>query len=220
MVSERVYRALLVVYPAEYRREYGGPMVQLFRDRMRRDGGGFRTPVVWVRMVFDLLGSAFMEHRERATWESATVKRAAVRSGEFLLWSLVGAIGLYMVTTLAVVVASIVSLKTGWHTFTIETGFGVTQDAPREFWVMYRPDNTSGHPRQNQDVVRVRPDPDLGTRCGGRSSDRSRTGNASPEDLFEVVVGVRPSAIRGSHPQKVPLRQVRAHAAHEFANRL
>ena len=131
MVSERVYRALLVVYPAEYRREYGGPMVQLFRDRMRRDGGGFRTPVVWVRMVFDLLGSAFMEHRERATWESATVKRAAVRSGEFLLWSLVGAIGLYMVTTLALVIASIVSLKTRWHTFTIEG-----------FFLTYRPDNT------------------------------------------------------------------------------
>ena len=142
MISERLYRALLVFYPAGHRRDYEEPMVQLFRDRMRRDGGGFRTPVVWVRMVFDLLGSAFMEHRERATWESATVKRAAVRSGEFLLWSLVGAIGLYMITTLAVVVASIVSLKTGLYPFTIETGFGVTQDAPREFWVMYRPDNT------------------------------------------------------------------------------
>ena len=47
-----------------------------------------------------------------------------------------------MITTLAVVVASIVSLKTGLYPFTIETGFGVTQDAPREFWVMYRPDNT------------------------------------------------------------------------------
>ena len=131
MVSERVYRALLLVYPSEHRREYEEPMVQLFRDRMRRDGGGFRTPVVWVRMVFDLLGSAFVEHRERAMLESATVKRAAVRSGEFLLWSLVGAIGLYMVTTLALVIASIVSLKTGLHTFTIEG-----------FFLTYRPDNT------------------------------------------------------------------------------
>ena len=131
MISERLYRALLVFYPDGHRRDYEEPMVQLFRDRMRRDGGGFRTPVVWVRMVFDLLGSAFVEHRERATWESATVKRAAVRSGEFLLWSLVGAIGLYMVTTLALVIASIVSLKTGWHTFTI-----------KGFFLTYRPDNT------------------------------------------------------------------------------
>ena len=89
MISERLYRALLVFYPAGHRRDYEEPMIQLFRDRMRRDGGGFRTPVVWVRMVFDLLSSAFMEHRERATWESATVKRAAVRSGNSYcgLWS-------------------------------------------------------------------------------------------------------------------------------------
>ena len=35
MISERLYRALLLVYPSEHRREYGEPMVQLFRDRMR-----------------------------------------------------------------------------------------------------------------------------------------------------------------------------------------
>ena len=74
-------------------------MVQLFRDRMRRDGGGVRTLGVWAQMVFDLLSSVFMEHRERSMLEIAKVKRAAVRSGEFLLWSLVGAIGFYMVTT-------------------------------------------------------------------------------------------------------------------------
>ncbi len=32
MISEKLYRALLVVYPSEHRREYGEPMVQLFRD--------------------------------------------------------------------------------------------------------------------------------------------------------------------------------------------
>ena len=132
MNSERVYRALLVVYPSEHRREYEDPMVQLFRDRMRRAGGGFRTPVVWVHMVFDLVCSAFMEHREGSMLESATLKRAAVRSGEFLLWSLVGAIGLYMVTTLAVVIASIVSVKTGFHTFIIASGL----------FLMYQPDNS------------------------------------------------------------------------------
>ena len=137
MISERLYRALLVFYPAGHRRDYEEPMVQLFRDRMRRDGGGFRTPVVWVRMVFDLLGSAFMEHRERATWESATVKRAAVRSGEFLLWPLVGAIGLYMVTTLAVLIASLVSLQTGWHTFTMESGLFLMYKPPENTLVIH-----------------------------------------------------------------------------------
>ena len=38
--SEWVYCRLLLVYPREHRREYEEPMIQLFRDRMRRDGGG------------------------------------------------------------------------------------------------------------------------------------------------------------------------------------
>ena len=62
--SERVYQALLVAYPSDHRRLYGDPMIQLFRDRMRRDGGGFRTLIVWVRMGSDLAASAFKERME------------------------------------------------------------------------------------------------------------------------------------------------------------
>ncbi len=64
MFSERVYRRLIVVYPREHRREYGELMVQLFRDRMRRDGGGFRALLVWMHMILDLMIAAFKEHRE------------------------------------------------------------------------------------------------------------------------------------------------------------
>ena len=46
MLSERVYRRLLLIYPKEHRREYGQPMVQLFRDRMRCDGDGFRVSMI------------------------------------------------------------------------------------------------------------------------------------------------------------------------------
>ncbi len=63
-VSERVYQALLVAYPADHRRIYGDPMTQLFRDRMRRDGGGRRTIQVWIVVGFDLLSSAFKERME------------------------------------------------------------------------------------------------------------------------------------------------------------
>ena len=66
MLSERMYRALLVAYPKEHRREYGELMVQLFRDCMRRDGGGLRTLVVWVQMIFDLVRSSFRERMEGA----------------------------------------------------------------------------------------------------------------------------------------------------------
>ena len=63
-LSERTYQALLVVYPSDHRRVYGDQMVQLFRDRMRRDGGGLRTLTVWTQMGFDLAASAFKERME------------------------------------------------------------------------------------------------------------------------------------------------------------
>ena len=66
MLSEWVYRRMLLVYPREHRREYEEPMVQLFRDRMRRDGGGFGRLIVWTQMVLDLVGAAFKEHKEGA----------------------------------------------------------------------------------------------------------------------------------------------------------
>ena len=64
MLSERVYRWLLLLYPKEHRREYGELMVQLFRDRMRRRGKGYRGLAVWLHMTFDLAGAAFEEHKE------------------------------------------------------------------------------------------------------------------------------------------------------------
>ena len=66
MLSERIYRALLLAYPKEHRREYGEPMVQLFRDRMNRDGGGLGTLAVWMHMLFDLVRSASRERVEIA----------------------------------------------------------------------------------------------------------------------------------------------------------
>ena len=122
MLSERMYRALLWAYPRQHRREYGEPMVQLFRDRMRRDGGGVRTLVVWVQMVFDLVGSAFKERKEEAVLERAMIKKAVARSAGFLLRSLFGALVIYLVITAVVLSAGLVSLLTGWYPFAIESG--------------------------------------------------------------------------------------------------
>ena len=63
MIWERIYRTLLALYPREHRREYGELMVQLFRDRMRHEGGGFRRLVVWTQMMRDLFVSAYEEHK-------------------------------------------------------------------------------------------------------------------------------------------------------------
>ena len=65
MVSVRVYRALLLAYPREHRQAYGELMVQLFRDRMRHDGGGFNSLIIWVQLLLDLACAAFKEHWEQ-----------------------------------------------------------------------------------------------------------------------------------------------------------
>lgn len=62
MFSERVYRALLVAYPRQFRSEYGELMIQFFRDRMRHDGGGARGLIIWMQFIFDLASSVFREH--------------------------------------------------------------------------------------------------------------------------------------------------------------
>ncbi|MCY4616453.1 MAG: hypothetical protein OXC71_08710, partial [Chloroflexi bacterium] len=62
MFPERVYRALLVVYPREFRREYGDLMTQFVRDRMRHDGRGIRGLVMWIHVLADLATSALREH--------------------------------------------------------------------------------------------------------------------------------------------------------------
>ncbi|MCY4448705.1 MAG: hypothetical protein OXE02_07685 [Chloroflexi bacterium] len=77
MLSERIYRALLLAYPKEHRREFGEPMVQLFRDRMSRDGGGVGTLVVWTQCAVDLVRSAARERMETA--RTGAVRRNALK---------------------------------------------------------------------------------------------------------------------------------------------
>ena len=52
--AERVYRALLRIYPAEFRDEYGREMTQAFRDRLHDE----RPPRVWADTLRDLVLTA------------------------------------------------------------------------------------------------------------------------------------------------------------------
>ncbi len=63
---ERVYRTLLLAYPKRHREEYGEPMVQMMRDRLRSEGGGARSMVLWLGLLVDLGKTAFMERTEIA----------------------------------------------------------------------------------------------------------------------------------------------------------
>ncbi len=58
MTGERVYRALLFLYPRPFRREYHDAMVQLYRDA-RRDG-----TASWSRLAGDVVISAPVQHKE------------------------------------------------------------------------------------------------------------------------------------------------------------
>ena len=90
-LSERVYRVLLVAYPLKHRRRYGEPMALLFRDRLRRDGGGLGTMGLWGHVGFDLARSAFTERMEitmtmetwTSRWWEGTVVALAVNSVVF-----------------------------------------------------------------------------------------------------------------------------------------
>jgi hypothetical protein len=66
--STRLYQALLAVYPSEFRRAYGRPMLQVFRDCCRqalRDSGISGLFVLWARTMLDTMQSAIEEHSQR-----------------------------------------------------------------------------------------------------------------------------------------------------------
>ena len=60
-VSERLYRALLVAYPEEFRREYGPQMEQTFQDLCREEARKSGFVWLWLRAILDLGTTAFVE---------------------------------------------------------------------------------------------------------------------------------------------------------------
>jgi hypothetical protein len=62
----RAYRFLLLLYPAEFRRDYGEGMTRVFGELQREERlrGGFGPVVFWIRILTDLARSAAREHME------------------------------------------------------------------------------------------------------------------------------------------------------------
>jgi hypothetical protein len=64
LISVAIYRRLLILYPADYRREYGDAMTQLFRDQCRDAWASRRTwglAILWFRALVDLTTSSTAE---------------------------------------------------------------------------------------------------------------------------------------------------------------
>jgi hypothetical protein len=91
MAGERVYRALLFLYPRRFRREYREPMLQLYRDARH----GHRAS--WVRLAGDVVATAPVQYKEAIRVMSTTSKLVtaaiAVTAGIVALAFVGGAIG-------------------------------------------------------------------------------------------------------------------------------
>ena len=64
-ISVRLYEWLLRLYPKPFRRHYGQPMWQLFRDQCREacnDQAGYGLARLWIRVFADLAVTCFREH--------------------------------------------------------------------------------------------------------------------------------------------------------------
>jgi len=65
---ERLYRGLLLLYPARFRARFADDMVQLFGDQMRRarsEGPPVAVAGTWLRAIADLAATAASEHIRR-----------------------------------------------------------------------------------------------------------------------------------------------------------
>jgi hypothetical protein len=69
-ISQRAFTRLLMLYPREYRQEYGPQMAQLFKDCSREavgQSGAAALLTLWTATLLDLFKTAFEEHLKELT---------------------------------------------------------------------------------------------------------------------------------------------------------
>jgi putative ABC transport system permease protein len=90
-----LYRALLYLYPAFYRAEYGDELVRTFAARSRRAGGPAGRAALWLRELIDLPRSAVLVHLDVLRQDLAFALRGLRRSPGFAVTAiLVAALGI------------------------------------------------------------------------------------------------------------------------------
>jgi putative ABC transport system permease protein len=73
MLARRVYRLLLLAYPADFRAAVGSDMEDTFLDRyraVRSNSGLLRAVWFWCRTLWDTAASAIPEHKEQRRMKS------------------------------------------------------------------------------------------------------------------------------------------------------
>ena len=74
-MSVRVYGALLLAYPPEFRRDFGKEMLQVFRDSYRAEARAGSLPAFWFRTLWDLIVTAVKERADSSGKESLLMNR-------------------------------------------------------------------------------------------------------------------------------------------------
>lgn len=92
-ISVKIYERLLATYPADFRREYGPAMKQLFRDQCRdawSQAQGRGLAILWLRMLPDLAKTLLVEHLINLSQRAAFIRVfAVVFAGAFVASAIV-----------------------------------------------------------------------------------------------------------------------------------
>jgi hypothetical protein len=106
-----IYRRLLLVYPAKFRRVYGEAMAQLFADLLadqRQSSQPLGIFRLWVHAVVDTLSSASRERMEETMHNNAALTRTLLVAFPIAFFVALGLGGLYV--ALAILAAGIIVL--------------------------------------------------------------------------------------------------------------
>ena len=100
-ISVKIYRTLLVAYPAKFQQEYGSHMVQVFRDcclRMVHQGGVYGMARLWAVTLFDLIQSVVSEHTHKEIEMKKEMKLEDIRMAG---WALMIGAAIFAIAMLA-----------------------------------------------------------------------------------------------------------------------
>jgi putative ABC transport system permease protein len=81
----RLYRALLWLYPASFRAEYGAEMTAVFADRRRESEGPLSVLLLWLDTATDVIRNAFLAHWDILRQDLRYVTRSLIKSPGFAL---------------------------------------------------------------------------------------------------------------------------------------
>src|SRR6185436_2722505 len=74
-ISCKLYGLLLLAYPPEFRGEYGGQMLQVFRDCYRAEARSGWLPGFWFRTLLDLVMTAAKERADSSGRDGVFMNR-------------------------------------------------------------------------------------------------------------------------------------------------